>query len=154
MSIPNHFEVVRRVFEDGRFDLSTKEGCGRFTEACAVALHRIDGEFGHLRKRPAQNQYNGHAVDALLYRATGQTVDLIISSGGPESRINWLVNEGDAYSPDMWYPPDPQAAGPAPAGGGIQTGSASMEGLAGALMTLSEAIAGVSRELAKMKLQP
>lgn len=103
--IPNYASVVQHVYATGSFDLSTREGCGAFTEACALALHALNAEFGHLQKQPEQNQWNGHALDAVLYKATGQTVDLILSAPSPASVPQWSVHEDDDYPPALWIDP-------------------------------------------------
>jgi hypothetical protein len=105
MSVPNHFDVVQLVFQTGNFDLSTHDGCGLFTEACARELFKGDPNFGHLKKRPAQNQYNWHAVDAVLYRPTGQSIDLVAASESPDARPAWQ-EDIPRYSDADWYAPD------------------------------------------------
>jgi hypothetical protein len=114
MSVPNRFIVVDRVFaESGPWDLTTHDGCGLFTEAAARALWREDPDFGHLRKTPGHNQYNGHAVDAVLYRPTGQTIDLIAFSETPQARPAWQ-EDIPRYSDADWYAPDLLEPVPAP----------------------------------------
>jgi hypothetical protein len=104
MSVPNHFSVVQQVFAAGSWRLDTREGCGEFTEAVVSALHAVDPNWGHFRKRPGQEQWNGHAVDAACYRL-GSGVDFIASSQSPTARINWLVYPDAPPSPD-WYAPE------------------------------------------------
>ena len=64
-------EIIHEVHANTDHDLSTHDGCGAFTEDCCVALHENDSDlWGHIRKPdPGQNQYNGHAVDALMLLA-------------------------------------------------------------------------------------
>ena len=117
MSVPNHEGVVAQVYRTGRYFLGSHGDCGRFTEDVCKALHAIDPRFGHLRKRPGQNQYNGHAVDAVLYLADepGQSVavDIIASSASPDARPQWNPDI-PRYSASDWYAPDGSPA-PAPA---------------------------------------
>jgi hypothetical protein len=61
--------IISAIFATGAHSLATKEGCGKFTEACCTALHEIDAGWGHIRKNPGQNQFNGHAVDAIQLKA-------------------------------------------------------------------------------------
>lgn len=105
MSVPNYFHVVQLVFQTGNHDLTTHDGCGRFTEACARELFKGDPNFGHLKKRPGQNQFNGHAVDAVLYKPTGQSIDLIAASETPDARPAWQ-EDIPRYGPDDWFAPD------------------------------------------------
>lgn len=114
--VPNGKPYVDGVYFGGGHDLTTKEGCGRFTEACAAALHHVDAGFGHLRKRPGQNQWNGHAVDAVLYRQTGQSVDIIRESETDRARPAWEVDipryaNGDWYAPEGSKPQEPGGGG-------------------------------------------
>jgi hypothetical protein len=40
--------------------------CGAFTEAACAALHtEQSAAWGHIKKTPPQNLWNGHAVDAI-----------------------------------------------------------------------------------------
>lgn len=111
MSTPNHAEIVNQVFARGGWTLSSKEGAGAFCEAVVSALHAVDPEWGHLKKSGAQNQFNGHAVDAALYRATGNTADFIYAAGDADARPSWGVNEDDHYPASSWVAPAPPAPG-------------------------------------------
>lgn len=99
-------EIVQQVYEKTNADLSTKEGCGKFTEDVCTALHDNDNPWwGHIKKTGAQNQYNGHAVDAIML-ATGDGAggyDIIQNSVSPEAApvLNWIG------PPDLnlWYYP-------------------------------------------------
>jgi hypothetical protein len=105
MSVPNRFIIVERVFvESGPWDLTTHDGCGQFTEAVARLLHQEDPNFGHLRKAPPHNNYNGHGVDSVLYRTTGQSIDFIIESATPTARIGWQ-EDIPRYSDADWFAP-------------------------------------------------
>jgi glutaminase len=101
--------LCQAVYEQGDFDLATKEGCGLYTEACCLALFTQQSAWwGHIRKEPAQNQYNGHAVDALqlMIQAGGTQAgiyDIIWSTESPEAEPAWSYKG----PPDLnlWYPP-------------------------------------------------
>lgn len=106
------YALIQAVYEEGDFDLSTKEGSGLYTEACCAALHaQHSSDWGHIKKEPAQNQFNGHAVDALMLRsAAGATVagiyDIIWSCESPEAEPAWSYKG----QPDLnlwYYPPAP-----------------------------------------------
>ena len=103
------FDVCQAVYEQGDFDLSTKEGCGLYTEACCTALHEQQSPlWGHIRKEPAQNQYNGHAVDAIqLLAKAGHTdagiYDIVWSTESPEAEPAWSFK--GPPDPNLWYYP-------------------------------------------------
>lgn len=98
--------IIQATYDAGTFDLSTHDGCGLFTEACCLNLHQqVSPAWGHIRKTGAQNQYNGHAVDAL-YLLGGQgygVYDIIHDSVAPDASpsCNWK----DAGDPALWMPP-------------------------------------------------
>lgn len=143
MSTPNRFEIVQRVFAEHR-DLArenTGASCGRLTEHVAIALSEDDDGWGLLSKSPGQNQFNGHAVDAVIYKATQQVVDVIAGAGAREDGENqdaaptWI--EQPKRPDNNWMapigvtprPPGQPPTPPAPdgthqyAGGGNDTGT-------------------------------
>lgn len=110
MSVPNHQSIVAALYARGGHTLTTKEGAGRFTEAAASALHFVDRSWGHLRKPAGRThvvdaQGNRHAVDVVLYRATGAIVDIIRDAGGPGAGLSWGVGADGEYGMDDWYAP-------------------------------------------------
>lgn len=102
-------DIIRRVYAEGDFDLSTKDGCGQFTEACCTALHNErSATYGHIRKFGAQNQYNGHSVDSVQslkkdgpYPAA--IYDIILNAEVPEAEpaFNYIAPP----AVDLWYYP-------------------------------------------------
>jgi hypothetical protein len=102
-------QIIDEVYRTTHPNLATKEGCGRFTEDCCMALHEQHSEaWGHIHKYEGQNQFNGHAVDAVMllgYTPDAQAgiYDIIFSSASPEASpaFNW------AGPPDyaLWYYP-------------------------------------------------
>lgn len=99
-------EVVYWVYESGAygtFDLGTHDGCGEFTEACVTCLHEhVSPGFGHIKKNPGQNQFNGHAVDALYQMGIG-VYDIVLDSMSPNGTPQYIwKDEGD---PALWYYP-------------------------------------------------
>lgn len=110
-------QAIDEIYATGLYDLKTKEGCGRFTEECCNQLHSLfSRQYGHVRKSGAQNQFNGHAVDAINLlqdhaNHDGSTTrsgvyDIIISTESPEARPSFN-RVGDA-NPELWYfPADP-----------------------------------------------
>lgn len=87
---PNLLSVGQRVFSEhpDLAETNSRDSCGRLTEYIVWALSRADRGFGHLSKQPGQNQFNGHAVDATIYAATQQVVDLIVGAG---AREDWIA---------------------------------------------------------------
>lgn len=111
VTVPDFSADVAALFATDAFNLSTKDGCGIFTDAVARLLKSKDARFGHLKKNPGQNQYDGHAVDAVLYLSDtpGQSVavDIIFSSETPEAKPSWGLDV-PRYSPSDWRDPGPQ----------------------------------------------
>lgn len=103
------FATIQAVYEQGEFDLSTKEGCGLYTEACCETLNVQQSPlYGHIKKDPAQNQYNGHAVDAIqLLAIAGNTqpgiYDIILSTESPDAKPAWSYK--GPPDPSLWFYP-------------------------------------------------
>lgn len=102
-------EIIQYVYESTKPDLSTHNGCGRFTEDVQKTLSAgLSVLYGHIRKEPAQNQYNGHAVDAVM---------LLMSFNGIEAGIYDIIqnsvstdatpafNYVEPANPELWYNP-------------------------------------------------
>lgn len=83
----------------------TEEGCGRFTEACCAALHEINPQWGHIKKVGAQNQFNGHAVDAIQLLAGEQKgiYDIIVDSESPNAKPSFN-RKGDPEPALFFFP--------------------------------------------------
>lgn len=126
---------------NGQYPLTSADGCGRYTEAAALILHGADASYGHLRK-PASRSHvvdsagNLHAVDVVLYRTSGQIVDLVSDCGGDGAHPSWSVGAPGEYSESDWYAPVGSA--PAPAGGasGGGAGTPAASGDLGTLLDL------------------
>lgn len=85
-------------------------GRGMFTEVAVRAMHDVDARFGHVRKDPGQNQYNGHSVDAVNFKnddgVTAEIIDIVAGteSAGSEN-IMWGWDDRSADNLDRWkYP--------------------------------------------------
>jgi hypothetical protein len=105
MDVPNRNIVVDRVFaESGPFDLTTHDGCGLFIEAVARVLHQEDPNWGHLKKTAPHNLFNGHAVDSVLYRAAGQSFDIVAFSETKDAHPAWQPDV-PRYSDADWFAP-------------------------------------------------
>ena len=98
-------DIINAVYQQGDFDLNTKDGCGKFTEACCDALHASDQMWGHIGKNPGQNQYNQHAVDALMLLAgDGCGIwDIILDSESPNAQPSYSY-KGEPVS-ELWHYP-------------------------------------------------
>ncbi len=113
--VPDHRAVVERVYAQGGHVLTNQDGAGRFIEAAASALFRIDPGFGHLRKFPPRTRCGDppHACDVVLYRPTGQIIDLIVDMGEPGAHLGWSVGPVGEYGSADWFAPgitpDPQS---------------------------------------------
>lgn len=102
-------EIVNATYAAGHYDLNTKDGCGKFTEDCCNNLHNLnDKDWGNIKKFPPQNNYNGHAVDAvMLLIDSGPTkagvYDLIFSSESPQAHP--VFNLAGPPNQSLWYYP-------------------------------------------------
>jgi hypothetical protein len=83
MSTPNRLDIVKQVGAQHPelMRLNTKDACGRLTEFIALALNAADPGWGLLSKSAGENNYRGHAVDAIIYNPTQQVIDMM-SGGG------------------------------------------------------------------------
>lgn len=97
--------------------------CHLFLREATRHLYEQDPNWGLLTKVPGQNQCSatacgngvscGYAVDAIIYRATNQVVDIIVAIGSPGASLAWqLVGKLDY---NHWAPPPcmPEQAAPA-----------------------------------------
>jgi hypothetical protein len=106
---PTPFDIINRVYAETQPQLWTHEGCGKFTEDCCDALHvESSGYWGHVKKNPGQNQYNGHAVDAvhLALNIPGTAAgiyDIIFSSVSSEAKPVFNMAGPPQY--ELWYYP-------------------------------------------------
>ena len=102
-------QIINDVFNTTHPNLATKDGCGKFTEDCCTALHEQHSQaWGHIHKFDGQNQYNGHAVDALMLLgntadAQAGVYDIIFSSASPEATPAFNWSGPPDYS--LWYYP-------------------------------------------------
>lgn len=82
--IPNELRQLTDAFfsrESHKYDLSHAAGCGQYMEAL-IPYAQTHGyaQVGYLKKYGTQTQYNGHAIDALLWMEENeplQSVDVI-----------------------------------------------------------------------------
>lgn len=75
-------DAVNAEFPD-LLKTNTKTSCGIFTEKVAQKLAAGDPLWGHVGKSGGQTQYNGHAIDAVMWKGNlSKAVDIIGSSDG------------------------------------------------------------------------
>lgn len=129
------YKIQSKAFFDiknPKYNFEKPEDCGKYTEEFVVyfrefAVHEDkngnkivgDKNIFHLRKYGNRTQYNGHAIDAILYydteRGTYQSIDLIGAAEGPDVNTSgtWTVQQvyyeaKDAYLlSDVIVPPVP-----------------------------------------------
>jgi hypothetical protein len=108
-------EVINAVYATGQYNLATKTGCGMFTEECCRQLGALWGSppWGHVAKSAGQNQYNAHAVDAVmsLYGSDHGIWDIITSSVSTSAKP--AFNRAGDSNPEIWRPPTPLPCQPA-----------------------------------------
>lgn len=109
MSIPNLLHVVQQAaLEFGPLD--SHEACAKFTGFVVPRLFKLDPNIGHLKKDPSRTNYQGRAVDACLYLATGQAIDIIggskVASPSTPGTPAWSVEEIARYSAADWIKPE------------------------------------------------
>lgn len=105
---PNMMWVLEEVLHSQTWRLAKEfedepDGRGAFTEAAVTRLHAIDANWGHIRKHGGQNQYNGHAVDAIIYkRPDGSAAEVydVVTGGG---HIAWAFKGASAADIEKWY---------------------------------------------------
>lgn len=116
---PNPFDICMRVYNETHPQLWTKEGCGLYVEDCATALHvEVSPYWGHVAKTEGQNQYNGHAVDAIhlalnVPGCNAGIYDIIYSSVSAEAKPVFNLAGPPQY--ELWYYPAADASKSAPA---------------------------------------
>lgn len=101
-------DIINGVYASGNYNLATKTGCGAFTEECCRQLVTAFGpQWGHVAKSPGQNQYNNHAVDAImaLFGNDCGIWDIITSSVSSSARP--AFNDAGAVNPEIWRPASP-----------------------------------------------
>lgn len=84
--------------------------CGEFTERCVWELSRGDSRWGHVKKEPGQNQFNGHAVDAMMYRTEPDHAIDIIQGAGDQVPTNPTWGETESGGQE-WMAPIPVSGG-------------------------------------------
>lgn len=112
---PNHLDIVKQVESEkapngqdwnlAEENEDAQNGRGKFTEVVVDRLHALDPRWGHIRKNPGQNQFNGHAVDAIVWKnpdgVTGEGYDIVTGSGTP----TWGFSGRDADVLELWVYP-------------------------------------------------
>lgn len=102
--VPNLTAISKAFFalHNQSYDLSTNEGCGKYTETFVTEMRMTNNKVFHLKKNPGQTQYNGHANDTILYKDAltdfnlYSAVDII---GNAEQHKPWLPTPGGNEPP-------------------------------------------------------
>lgn len=104
---PNMMGTMQSVFNRKHWNLDeanedAPDGRGQFTEDCVKAMHDKDARFGHIDKNPGQNQYHGHAVDAIDFKnddgETGEVYDIVTGAG----KLTWGFKGRSTGALDKW----------------------------------------------------
>lgn len=100
MAIPNFKNIVEQVYRSGSYDLTTLEGCGAFTRACAGPVHDADPRIVMLKKSAGRTHVvdskgRRHAADALLLVENGKgvSIDIVGNSRTPKATPSWTVDK-------------------------------------------------------------
>lgn len=122
MAIPRLKSIIERVYRDGDYDLSTLDGCGAFTRACAGPVHEADSRIVMLRKPKGRTHVvdskgRRHAADALLFLENGKgtSIDIIGSSRTPQAKPAWTPDVKVRYTTKDGFVPDYEDANKPPA---------------------------------------
>ena len=105
----NPLTIILAIEATHQFDLTTHDGCGKFTEECCKQLHeKHSTNWGHVRKTGAQEQFNGHAIDAIMLKvATPNTevfiYDIVVNSQAPGAHA--ALNVASSVNESLWYYP-------------------------------------------------
>ena len=105
----NPMAIINSVYNTGLYNLATHDGCGKFTEECCKQLHlQHSVMWGHIKKNPGQEQYNGHAIDAIqllnaMPNCDRGIYDIIVGSQAPGAHpaLNRVSDPNSA----LWYYP-------------------------------------------------
>lgn len=117
MSAPDYTNLSKSFFAEHahKYDMAEASECGKYTEAFVKFARGVDPKIGHLKKHGG-TQYNGHAIDAVLYpvgNGVYHSIDIIgsaeqphpwISEGGhnPDPSGQWNEYEGHDYTAADW----------------------------------------------------
>lgn len=110
--------IINEVYKTGKYKLSTKEGCGEFTEECCNQLHDRHSKFwGHIQKFPPQNcwppddgnpETKHHAVDAIMLMVNDKGTeagiyDIILDTESDNAEPQFIKT--DNVNTSLWYYP-------------------------------------------------
>lgn len=98
--VPDYTNLSKTFFTDHskEYDLAEAAECGRYTEAFVKFARGVDPKIGHLIKHGG-TQYNGHAIDAVLYPVGGGVYHSVDIIGSAEQPHPWN-SEGGSNHPD------------------------------------------------------
>lgn len=150
-------EVGKKLFDRIRADTSEhgdKEALGLFTRRVAIRLHEADENWGALTKQPGEEQWDGYASDAIIYKTTQQVVDIVAFPNFHQHKWaaatpSWQLVEKRETNHWAKPPAMPAVIGGGSSGGGGSTGSgATIRELEQKLAEANARIDALTRELA------
>lgn len=113
MAIPKLKAIVEQVYQEGSYDLTTLEGCGVFTRACAMRVYEADKRIVMLKKSSGRTHVVDskgrlHAADALLFLENGQgtSIDIVSKSRTPDAKPSWTIDTVVRYKTTDGFVPD------------------------------------------------
>ena len=110
---PNHSIQVAAYFaaNKSKYDFSTIEGCGKYTEDCVrECLRPLDFKWGLLAYTGNGTKYNGHRIDSILYSAPDigdsllRSIDIIINAESSNASSGWIPDSVARYTLADWIP--------------------------------------------------
>jgi hypothetical protein len=147
MAIPKLKALIEQVCHDGSYDLSTLDGCGAFTRACAMRVYAEDQRFVMLKKSAGRTHVvdskgRRHAADALLFLENGKgtSIDIIGKSRTADAKPSWTPDTVVRYTAADGFVPDYTADVSEP-GGSVEPPSGD----------LAERVAALERKFAALK---
>lgn len=119
MAIPKLKQIIEQVHREGSYDLSTLEGCGAFTRACAMRVYEADSRIVMLKKSASRTHVvdakgRRHAADALLFLENGKgtSIDIIGKSRTADAKPSWTPDSVVRYTTADGFVPDYDAEMP------------------------------------------
>ena len=99
--IPDHYFIIKNLFDTGKHNLKTHAGQAAFTDEAVRLLNALDSNWRHLKKSAAQTNIHLHGEDSALYLlpdGRAWAVDFIGGAGGPDPRPGWMPDPSAIYT--------------------------------------------------------
>jgi hypothetical protein len=107
MSVPDGSQVVRDVLAELGQLPPTEESKALLTRMSCWRLHQSEPSWGLVRKTSG-NQVRGLSTDLIMWRPTGEIVDVTTDDGGRIQAMWGVRAPQDALPPDRWVAPTPE----------------------------------------------